>query len=487
MIILDSKRAKYAAEWFYNKVFGDESIAPRFTAPEEPLPSPLRAARSLETGMAGPWQNRAALFLKQGKLLAGYEDDYVYEKPVLRYFPTYQALSDQELRGYFTWRTGLRRGDVQKTELSFAFLYIYELLNQIGVESPEEGYRKLLSFRDSYGKLDDRILPYLHRWLADYPVYYRLDPSLLTDTPQVRYHNSIAVLADIHSHTDSQIIAAVKVLAPSWLGRSKFYKEQQADMEKVLIRVLKKVSDHYAKGKRTMAEQFFGNRDTLPVRFFESAVFYTRRKNNSFDYCPDNGRIYHCRNGVWTVERYGFTQRPSQKLEDIIKTVDAVMRPAYGYKAIQKETEVKWLHKLIAEQLQLLQQEKQEAQRKKITIDYSQLASIRRDAAITRDKLIVEEYLPEMAPLPPAPEPLSEVSQIPADSPLSREEYRLLQCLLYGGSLDWVRQEGFLLSVLADSINETLFDTFSDTVLTMDDPPALIEDYIQELKEMVAP
>ena len=44
-------------------------------------------------------QSRESIFVKQGKLLANYEDDYVYDRPVLRYFPTYQSLTDPELRG----------------------------------------------------------------------------------------------------------------------------------------------------------------------------------------------------------------------------------------------------------------------------------------------------------------------------------------------------------------------------------------------------
>ena len=77
---------------------------------------------------------------------------------MLHYYPTYQSLTDPELRGYFSWRTKLRRGDVQKTSLSYAFLYIYELLNQIGVTDPVDGYQKLKNFQSVYGGLDGGIL-----------------------------------------------------------------------------------------------------------------------------------------------------------------------------------------------------------------------------------------------------------------------------------------------------------------------------------------
>ena len=78
-------------------------------------------------------------------------------------------------------------------------------------------------------------------------------------------------------------------------------------------------------------------------------------------------------------------------------------------------------------------------------------------------------------------------TQIQDDCPLEEGERRLLHALLYGGDLSWVRKEGLLLSVLVDGINETLFDRFGDTVLQFDTEPELIEDYAEELKEMVKP
>ena len=148
---MDSNRMKRAAEWFYSTVFQDEAIRPRPQKPSSPMPAPLRAARSLETGMPAYRQSRESIFVKQAMLLANYEDDFVYEKPVFCYYPTYQSLTDEELRGYFSWRTKLRRGEVQKASLSYAFLYIYELLNQIGVAAPMDGYRKLKDFQSAYG------------------------------------------------------------------------------------------------------------------------------------------------------------------------------------------------------------------------------------------------------------------------------------------------------------------------------------------------
>lgn len=495
---MDTDRVKKASEWFYRRgfteragdesprIFQDESIPLRKEAPPQKLPPLLRAARALELGSPSLWQSRDSLFIKQAALLASYTDDCPYDRPVLYYFPTYQALTDDELRGYFTWRTRLRRGDIQKTSLTFAFLYIYELLNQIGVSDPLDGYRKLLSFLESYGSLDGAIAPYLNKWLLDYAVYYDLDPALLAELPLVRFDRHLATLANPDHREDSQVMAAITALSGRWLERSKFYGAYREDMDTVTVRVLRRVSAHYAaRCRRTMVEQYFGPYEEFPVRLFESAVFHRRVKFDNREYALDPVRTYRCKNGFWTLRAYNVPVAPSRKLGQLVKTIDSVMRQRYGYRhPVKPELTTKWVLKLIEEEIQALRQEKEAAEAKKITIDYSRLAKIRQDAAITQDRLTVEEEAmeEEAAPTPAEPE-----AQTPSETPLSREEFRLLQSLLYGRDLTWAAENGLMLSVLADGINEKLYDLFSDSVLTVEDRPELIEDYIEDLKEMVHP
>ena len=484
---MDTDRMRKTAQWFYSTIFRDESIQPTHQVPQEPVPSAIRAARSLENGMPAYRQSREAVFVKQGKLLANYEDDYVYDQQVIRYFPTYQSLTDRELRGYFSWRTKLRRGDVQKTSLSYAFLYIYELLNQIGVADPMEGYEKLKVFRDVYGVLDGGILPYLNRWLTDYVVYNNLDAGLLSDTPRVLFNRSIAVLDSIQTRDSGEIIRAVKQLSPKWLERSKFYGEYREDCDAVIVRVLRRMSEHYAaRCKKTLVEQYFGSFVQYQVILFDAAVFLKRQKQENFQYTVDEKYIYRCRNGLWSVQKYDCLPHSGGKLGELLKAIDAVMRECYGYgHPIRYKLDTKWILKIIQEEAQNVLAEKKAAEEKKITIDYSRLAKIRSDAAVTRDRLMVdEEAVEEEAPpvQPPAP-----AAQEAEDSPLTEDEYRLLQCLLYGRDWGWVRASGLMMSVLADGINEKLYDTFSDSVLLGDDPPELIEDYIADLKEMIHP
>ena len=474
------------ADWYNKKLFRDQSILPRPVETKPFLSSQLRAARALEPVHGGAWQPREAIFYKQARLLANYEDDYLYEKPVAYYFPTYQSLSDGELRAYFAWRTRLRRGDIRKTSTAYAFLYIFELLNQIDVTDPLDGYWKLRGFQLAYGQLDDIIIPHLEKWLVDYVVYYGLSAELLGDLPHLALDSSVAILADLPAHDDEAIIRAVHTLAPQWIERSKFCTQHSAVYNKLLCRVLRKMHAHYAKGcKRSMTEYFFGNLEEYPLQLFHAAVFYDRRREHNCRYNLTPVCTYHCRNGTWFVEKHTRQPRNSRQLVTLTKAIDAQLRESLADPTpIQNDLTVKWLLKLIREEAEALLAEQKAAEAKKVSIDFSRLEQIRRDAAITRDKLIVEEELPE-ADIPEPPQTQQTPAAPPSDTPLNPREYRLLQSLLYGRDIGWVQAEGLMLSVLTDGINDKLYDTFSDTVL--DDAGQPLEDYIDDLKEMILP
>ncbi len=490
---MDTNRSKQAAQWYHSTLFQDEPIRPQPRKADSSLPSMLRAARALAQGESITWQSRESIFVKQAKLLAHYEDDFSYAGTVVRYYPTYQSLTDWELRGYFTWRTQLRKGNIQKTSLSFAFLYIYELLNQIGVSDSLDGYQRLTEFRQVYGQLDEKILPYLKEWLTDYVVYYDLDPQLLRDTPQGRFDRSIQVLEQIHTQSPAAVAEAAKALSPKWLERSKFYAAHSSEYDQALVRVLTRMWDHYAgRCKKTMTEQFFGSVSRYPLMLFDSAVFLDQQKVRTRDYPVDDSWFYQCRGGLWSVTKRACPSCPSPKFTNLLKALDAVMRQEYAFgHPIQFKPEPKWVMKLLQEEVCALQAEAKAREAAKITFDFSRLAQIRRDAAVTQEKLTVEEeedWVPPAVSQPTVPpEPEAAGPQTDSSSSLSPAEYRLLQSLLYDRDLSWAAAEGMMLSVLADSINEKLYDQFLDGVLVVEEVPQLVEDYIDDLKEMVTP
>lgn len=467
--------------------YTDEPILPRKKTPEEKLPAPLKAARSLEKGAARMYQNRRSLFLNQAKLLEFYKDDYEGEYISHCYYPTYDLLNNQELRSYFAWRTKVRNGDIQPSCSSFAYLYLYELINGIGTGTPVEGLRKMDDFAAAYKEYESSLMNYYANWRKSYIIYYNLSDSFLGGEEREGEEAHMAVLDSAQEQTDDAVAAAVKQLAPGWLNRSKFYKTHQTDMDRVIVQVLRRMHQHYsARSKRTFSEQLFGSRETHSVDLFCYAVFCDPLRHENSRYYITDSHYYECRNGYWTETSCFIDSHKRRKLEDLMKTIDASLRVALNDgKPIKSPSQLKWVTKVIEEEVAALleTQKQQEAAAKRVQIDYSALAQIRREAAITQDKLATEEEMEEEAPpavQPPPPQP----EALPGDCPLDKTQYRLMQNLLYGGDTSWVQREGKMVSVLLDSINEILYDVFQDAVI---EDQQVVEDYIDELKEMVKP
>ena len=268
-----------AVQRLLRMIYRDEAIpnAPVPT-PKPPTPKLLRAMRSLVTMTRDAWQSRAELFLKQARLMAAYEDNYVYNGTVNQYFPTYDSLSDAQLRGYFTWRTAVRQGRVEKRGMSYASLYVYELLHLIGCRDAQDGYEKLHSFCEAYRALDPQIGHYIVHWEDEFVIYYGLDPKLITWRGNALSYreqdDAICTVLHRAEHTTEETMAAVCALSSYRLERSKLYRAHTAEVNAVALRVLDRAAEYYEKHRQiSFFDDLIAVEQTAPVRLFSSAVF----------------------------------------------------------------------------------------------------------------------------------------------------------------------------------------------------------------------
>ncbi|MCL2158549.1 MAG: TerB N-terminal domain-containing protein [Oscillospiraceae bacterium] len=95
--------------------------------------------------------------------------------PFLCYWPSYEYMSQPQLDWYFYFRSQLRRGEYIAADLSYIFVYIYELINQVGADGPEDGFVKIVNIWKNYRKAHDKLDRYLIEWTSDYILYYGCD------------------------------------------------------------------------------------------------------------------------------------------------------------------------------------------------------------------------------------------------------------------------------------------------------------------------
>lgn len=475
---------------FRDKVYSDQPILKRASQIKTPqTPQKIKDMKALAYTPEAYWKTSAWLFYTQGTFMADFSDVYEYNADFIKYYPTYRDLDTEQLRGYFSWRSRVRNGEFRNAPLPFIYMYAYEMINNIGIGSPEEGLDQLKRLTQSYGDRDHELKRLLLRWIVDHCVYYRLPPENVADVPDIAFDSSLLTLIHWEEADDDKLFSAMLALSGYPVEQSRFYIQYPEKYKQAAVRVFRGISaffrDHR---KNSLCDKFFGHMTEMNCRMFESSVFYDRNTTRNADYELNEIHSYTCRNGVWRCRKYYGNRGRNSQLGELMKTVDSLMRQRCDFRYKLRPAEIsKTTLSLITKELDAIDEENRRAKAMKIEIDLSKLEGIRAAADITRDKLIVEEEVTEPVELPPVTEPEPVPQQEHTDSPLSDSEKRFLSALLSGG--DWsvaAREAGEMPSLLSDSINDKLFDIFGDTVIDYSaDVPEIIEDYIDELRRLV--
>lgn len=413
---------------FSNKIYADEPILKTGRQMQNFLPDQYRKMREISRwqddpkGGAGRWLSEAELFYRQGLLMADFEDDCPYNGTFKSYFPTYNAMSDRQLRGYFTWRAQVRRKKVEETSTSFAFLYLYELICGIGVDNPLDGFRKIKAFWESYRAYEPGIDRFARVWLQDYAVFHGLDPKLLSDSKTVLFDKALIELRraarDIEplptpatpatkrrksseptlplppdEAREERLMAAINALSTYNLGNSRINHAHHRDLRHVACAVYVRMARYYDTHRKSgIVASLFGEETAMPYTMFASAVFFAPERHKDCEYRLDPIHIYRCQNGFWECMRIHGSRQKSSKLGEMMRACDQRLRLALDPAHPLKEEKVpKYPAKIIDDEIVAWLSWDAAHQPVKIDIDLSQLGHIRNAAAQTREALLIDE------------------------------------------------------------------------------------------------
>ena len=413
---------------FSNKIYADEPILKTGRQMQNFLPDQYRKMREISRwqddpkGGAGRWLSEAELFYRQGLLMANFEDDCPYNGTFKSYFPTYNAMSDRQLRGYFTWRAQVRRGNIEETSTSFAFLYLYELICGIGVDDPLDGFDKIKAFWGAYRAFEPGIDQFARVWLQDYAVFHGLDPKLLRDSKTVMFDNALIELRraarDLapaqapsgqtakrrktseptlplppDEAREERLMAAINALSTYNLNNSRLDRGHHRDLRHVACAVYVRMARYYDTHRKTgIVASLFGEETAMSYTMFASAVFFAPERHEDCEYRLDPIHIYRCQNDFWECMRIHGSRQKSSKLGEMMRACDQRLRLALDPAHPLKEEKVpKYLAKIIDDEIVAWLSWDAAHQPVKIDIDLSQLGHIRSAAAQTREALLIDE------------------------------------------------------------------------------------------------
>lgn len=492
----DEQTIKQALTYAFNLAAGQKQASQFFLLPAEAAPNDYQAQslnfqqrhfkphrqdipKQIQRMQAAydysllPAKGRAKNFYQQGKLMADYQDDFDQPVSCLRYYPVYHDLNIQQLRTYFAWRTKLRRGQLTACSLSYAYLYLYELLNNIGVD-PQTGFKQLTWFaHQAADKFDDKLQARLQTWQQDYVLYYQLTDQLDIFARERKQDKRYQCLLKPKQATDKEIAAALLAL-----GNYRFLNKTAAQLEFVGM-----LADIWRQVRQT--DFFFrkiGRKLVSQHRLFAGAVFYDR-KQTRWSIKLDSARSYHGTGPDSYLISIRPNSRQRQNVNLLLHEIDRLLRQFWqlGHPLKARPLEPVYLQAI-------LHGIKEHRRRQNtIKLDFSQLGKIRSDADITRDSLLTDEEKAETLVKTPAPATQQPKKPAPETHGLSQAELQFLLALLRRQPWkEQLRNQRLMPTLVADQINAKLFDNIGDNVIEFDNQnqPYIIDDYRPDLEQI---
>ncbi len=476
-------------------------------------------------------QDKSRIFYKQGIFMQDFEDTYERQVPFSSYFPDYQMMGYEQLRTYFTWRAKVRSGDIADTSLSYAFLYFYELLNNIGVEDAQEGMNAIMSFWKTFRVYHQEIDKYVIHWLKDYHIYYDLPWSFKDFITE----NNLGVHYPKVINPDDNFDFYCS-LSKYDIRKSKFYNDDTLWLIRDCFdHVIKRLRDSLSEQKIFLEDLLFRSpKNMTPWTPFQNALFYPGLRHRDKRVILSEKEIYVRSQNTWKFHTTIATESGKQFIGYIVKQMESVLRTAMKYKyklsvksdALSQDTANTLsqagisIEKLVTEATMEFYRE---ATRTVVKVNPGALDKIRQEALMTQERLIVPEDVQEepfvaksedsspVAPSPMAEQDFSRPEPSTASLDSLSDPWECLRNALTSLEQDaiihlWMNQENItpctenpkaqicdlkqfaqnnniMLEVLIDGINEKAVDCIGDSLL--DGEFVFFEDYIEQIKGMV--
>ena len=455
------------------------------------------------------YHDNELIFYKQGVFMKDFTDDYTGKIPFSQYYPYYQMMGYEQLRTYFTWRTEVRKGIVSDTSLSYAFLYIYELLGNIGVNDPQDGLDKLMFFWKAFRSYNKSIDKYMLRWLKDYHIYYELTQPFNEFIEKNNLTQHYPEMMDINDNFN--LFCSISKYD---IRKSAFFSDDNVKLiTDCFYFVINKLRQVFTDNGLNFDEAIFQPTKKMSVWIpFKGARFYQWAEQSDRRVVLSESEIYICHQNKWAFSTAITTESGRQLIGYVMKQMEAVLRKATKYKyklsanintithpAIDKLNETgNFLENIINNAVMDFYRE---VTKTVVKVDPNALSVIRQEALVTQEKLIIPEQEEQVTPvlaslnLPLAtPQDILTLESEPTSmsdsweglkSILTEIEIKALSLVLHGERdiKKFADENGIMLEVLVDGINEKAMDYIGDNLL--DEDFALYDDYKEQVKELI--
>ncbi|GGH27472.1 TerB N-terminal domain-containing protein [Paenibacillus segetis] len=365
---------------------GEQELQKEYSVSRVVMPANLE--RNLDWRQDFRYVSREQQFVQKARELERETVESAVFVPFQTYWPTYEQMQPGQLRWYLYWREEVRSERYPDTDLSYLFVYLYELIHGIGWNVPTQGYalmdRVWQAYRQRYPKLD----VYVREWLHDLALVFELDMPL-TEPLQKLPRNMSPGLKELEWRRRF----TADPLDLSWdmllllldydVEKSRFYMEQgRKDLRAYIPKVLVLVDGYLAKTKGTRLIERFKPREKKVNRFlFRSAIY--------------DHEMYGRTITVPTLSISDDLPLRSY-LTQLVRLTENKLRELMGFKGklrgISVEPEVEQLiTRFLQKEFKQRKEEEAKARIPEVKINSAKLRKLRQESDEVRDMLLIGE------------------------------------------------------------------------------------------------
>ncbi len=518
----------------------------------------IREMRKLYNYNGDSFALKCKNFYVQGKFMEDFEPELQQDNWIAdfrMYFPTYHDLTTDQILAYFSWRRCIRNGIYPVARTIFAYIYIYELLNEIGTSSVVDSLNKLKAFEENYihaGYGDSIMQKNVHSWMFEFAVLncakgglQKDDVMMYVDPATIQRDQALLVLQNPEKYNDNEVFQALVEMGGKKLETSSTIQKKRLEAVHLFAETWRMALQRSCSEKKNFFVQCFGDVQAFPWYPLGNAVYYQKEKLSPFVFELNTLHRFCFDGSCWNEENCHDLYFDKTKLESFLHETDRKLRLYLktGHPLQVRKYEA-WASRYVDDAIERDKAEKEEARRPKVNISFYELDKIRSDACETRDKLLTDEELKndvisnssnkqeiseisgnnietmhDLITEEMSTTSLKQIESIPLnenvseqmasvsgedtgskpadDAPISNHavsnvslnnfQIQLLKNLLCGNSVkEMIAAQRGMPEIIADAINEALYDEIGDTVVICDGVSlALVDDYRDDIEKIL--
>lgn len=272
------------------------------------------------------------LFYSQGLFMADVVDDYNINIPCEYHLPTYNHLNVYQLRSYFSWRTFIRQNEFKETQISYVYLYIYELINKIGIKNDIDGLNKLLEIWNYYRQYDSKLDIYLPNWLKDYYIInnLKINYKLIEEEYPIKILNNQSIISEIMLGNYEQKLEFYDKNSDYHILKSKIMEHKYSFIIEIVIPIIFKSLDKYFNmSGYSFSEILFGSIKRVDWQIFEGAIYYHNPTIKDFNFTLSSTEKYFKIKENYYKEIFVESSYYKSLMGYILKNIDIILRECF--------------------------------------------------------------------------------------------------------------------------------------------------------------